>query len=323
MKKKYRVIFIVFLSLILVFALAVMYAKSPVRTKSYFFNNEIVTFGRTITPPINEFRIVTYNIGYAYAEQNNLSTIPQDQVMKNLDAAVEALKAMSPDIICLQEIDFDSSRTYHIDQLQYLADKLGFAQGAYAVNWNKRYLPFPYWPPKNHFGQMVSGQAILSRFPLSEHSLTVFEKPPNAFWYNWFYLERVAQKVIVKLGDETQLALWNVHLEAFDVNTRVKQAKKLAELVNNDPHDFKVVVGDFNDPQVTVKANTDNGVFQFIASTKMQSDYELSDEFTFPSWKPVEKLDHIFFSRQLALDEFGVIQTLASDHLPVWADIVY
>ena len=53
----------------------------------------------------------------------------------------------------------------------------GFLEGAYAVNWDKRYVPFPYWPPVVHFGEMLSGQGVLSKFPILMNKKIVLQKP--------------------------------------------------------------------------------------------------------------------------------------------------
>lgn len=308
-------------------ALFILYAKSPVVTKPNIANNAIVSFSSdaTILPKKNTLRIVTYNIGYAYAEKNNLGfVLTREDVLKNLDEAVEALRKLNPDIICLQEIDFDANRTYHIDQLEYLAKGLGLAHGAYAINWNKRYLPYPYWPPQKQFGTIVSGQAVLSHYPLAENQIQILEKPPNAFWYNWFYLERLAQHVKVDLGDGDVLSLWNLHLEAFHKNTRLNQARSIASDVKRNDAELKIVAGDLNDPQATDPESQNlNAAHLLIAHSGLQGDTEFKEEFTFPSWEPIEKIDHVLFSERFTFISSNTPQIKTSDHLPVVVDLLY
>src|SRR5690625_7652311 len=77
---------------------------------------------------------------------------------------------------------------------------------------------------------MYSGQAVLSRLPVLDHRRIVLEEPPNPFWYNAFYLDRLAQIVI--LDANPRIALINVHLEAFHRETRERHARALVALVD-------------------------------------------------------------------------------------------
>lgn len=317
-------------SLIVVLGLFILYAKAPVATKPDIANNAIVSFlsdssNTSSLPQQRTLRIVTYNIGYAYAEKNNLGIVlTREDVLKNLDEAINTLRKLNADIICLQEIDFDASRTYHVDQLEYLARGLSLTHGAYAVNWNKRYLPYPYWPPQKQFGAIVSGQAILSRYPLSENQIQILEKPPNSFWYNWFYLERLAQHVNVDLGDSNILSLWNLHLEAFHKDTRLNQARSVANDVKKDNAELKIVAGDLNDPQAAdLESNNINAAHLLISHSGLQADVEFEEQFTFPSWDPIEKIDHVLFSERFIFASSNTPQIKTSDHLPVVVDLTY
>lgn len=263
-------------------------------------------------------RVMTYNIGYAYGDANNDHLLPPAAVKKNLDDAVIALKEIAPDILCLQEIDFDAHRSGGRDQLAYLQKALGFPFAAYAVNWNKRYLPFPYWPPANHFGRVVSGQAILSRFPILEHNITRLKRPPNPFWYDWFYLDRLAQNVMLDI-DGQHVLLWNLHLEAFHRDTRLEQADAIATIVNNTSGP-RIIVGDFNDPNAEDSPPPqDNAVTRIIAKTNFAP--SPSQEMSFPSWQPIERFDHILFSSDFVVGTAATPSLTTSDHRPTWTDL--
>jgi endonuclease/exonuclease/phosphatase family metal-dependent hydrolase len=304
----------------------VFWAKSPVALGPPLSGAGIVSYpGAESKIFAGTLRVLSYNIGYAYGDANNKRILPQDQVARNLNLAVSALEHLSPDVICLQEIDFDSDRSGRVDQLAFLAQRLGYAYAAYDVNWNKRYVPFPYWPPQNHFGRMVSGQAVLSRYPILANRVHVFAKPPNPFWYNWFYLERTAQETQLDLGDGRSVRLWNVHLEAFHRPTRLAQADTFAKIVGSSDGGFRIVAGDFNDPNVEDDAvgipYPDNAFIRFLDATDMSEATSKRDGLTFPSWAPVERLDHIVFSKDMTASGSGTENVLASDHLPVWVDL--
>lgn len=317
-----RKLFKCILFLITIIAGLVLWAKSPVTTKPQILNSEITAYPNTQTvPPKSSLRLITYNLGYAYAEKNNLGLLlTGDDVRKNLDTAVAKFRELQPDVICLQEIDFDARRTDHIDELDYLATHLGFSYAAYALNWNHRYLPWPYWPPSLQFGQIVSGQAILSRYPLTNQRLTVLDKPPNPFWYNWFYLDRLAERVDMHVGERT-IALWNLHLEAFDKPTRLKQAAFVGKMVHDEPNANKIVCGDLNDPEASDPHPEQNASSTIAAAATLQADEEFAGKFTFPAWQPVEKLDHVLFSKQFTFEHSQTVPINTSDHMPVMVDL--
>lgn len=253
---------------------------------------------------INTIRIMSYNIGYGFGVVNNQgSVLSKDEVEKNLDEIVKTIKEVFPDVVALQEVDFGAHRTHFINEMDEIAQKAGYPFVAYATTWNQKYIAWPYWPVKKHFGKMLSGQVILSRYPILSQQVVTFEKPAsNPFWYNWFYLNRVVQKVVLDL-DGQKIDFWNVHLEAFDEKTREEQLKKLSNLVLSNENKKVIVAGDFN---------TDNPIIENFKSTEAF--------FTYPSWSPNEKLDHIFYSSFFNLNKSDKSSGVeASDHLAVWA----
>lgn len=291
-------------------------------------------------------RIVTWNVGYAYGPQNNLGRVlARDAVERNLDTIGSTLAAMAPDIVLLQEVDFDSARTFGIDQLARIAESTGLPHAAWAITWNRRYIAWPYWPPSQQFGRIVSGQAVLSRFPIRAHDVRRFPKPAaNAFWYNWFYLDRVAQTVTMDLGERTA-ALLHLHLEAFDNNTQLQQAKWVVghnadtfdHLHDPDPP-MLWIAGDLNSvsnvrtdtsftpEQRQAVIDSEGKALPYLlahTNTKFQN-AELPDQLTFPSWDPLYKIDHILYATsQVRLIGAGQPPpTTASDHLPLWADFL-
>lgn len=269
--------------------------------------------------------IVSYNIGYLSGLANN-TTAETDRAFfeANLQRVIAALQAVKPDIVAFQEIDFASKRSYHVDQAKAIAQALNLTNGAIAISWDKNYVPFPYWPPSAHFGKILSGQAILSRYPIQENSRIVLEKvASNPFYYNAFYLDRLAQVSQIKLADQL-LVVISVHLEAFDEPTRVKQTQFVRAIAEDYAKTYPVIVlGDFNSSlnrreESAFSINVMKGSKQF-ASAVPEADWGKAMA-TFPSNQPEYNLDYIWYTPStIDVINAEVITSAgeASDHLPL------
>ena len=272
------------------------------------------------TPSSNDsiFTIVTYNIGYLSGMTNNLPVAkPQSLFDGNLEKVKSVFKPIPIDILAFQEIDFTSVRSYDVDQQLEIA-KTGYPHIAQAVNWDKRYLPFPEWPISMHFGRIYSGQSVMSKFPIISQERIVLGRVASAsFLRDAFYLERLAQVVKLKIKNKT-IVIINVHLEAFDQPTRTKQSEYLVELYNSYKDDYPtLLVGDFNsDPQFKGASILKILNIPNIGNAAFANKYA----YTFDTDRPYKRLDYIFYNKNFIEEVSSRVITemgQASDHLPV------
>lgn len=310
------------------------------------FKQKIVSSGSELEN-VNQVKIMSWNLGFAYgvgSEGSGYEKLTIEQMNSKLNLASDVIAKYSPDIVLIQEIDFDSSRSHNIDQLEFLAKKLNYPFYAYAVSWDKNYLPFPYFPIKNQWGKMKSGGAVLSRFPINENDVTLFDLPAsNAFWYNWFYLFRYTQVVKIKINGQIYSVL-NNHLEAFDKSTRQLQAlelSKIIESINNKNEKILVVGGDFNTtpPNAKIKSNfkdlandsyeSDNTYSTLASHTFLNEVVSLDDYaqdesnwFTFSSVNPDRRLDYLFVGEDFKVIDTQIDKNQVSDHFPLISTLV-
>jgi endonuclease/exonuclease/phosphatase family metal-dependent hydrolase len=293
---------------------------------------QIETYHDDFANDADTLKIMTYNIGYLSGMTNNLAVErTPDLTYENLHKGYSFLSNQKPDIIGFQEIDFNADRSFNFNQLDSLAIRHNYPNAAKAVNWDKSYVPFPYWPIKYQFGKMLSGQAILSKLQIVSDSVVVLDKPQSApFYYKKFYLDRLVQvtKITHTLGE---FVVMNVHLEAFDKETRESQAEQVLALFKKYEKEYPVfLIGDFNSrpPFATEITEIEKTISIFLEHPGMgeaidKSRYleNESSFFTFDTGNPYERLDYIFYTKnritKVASDvarEAGEI----SDHLPVW-----
>jgi endonuclease/exonuclease/phosphatase family metal-dependent hydrolase len=308
----------IFLVLIIAFTVFFFWASSPNLYEKEYAKLLVTPYESNIDTD-SIFSIVTYNIGYLSGMTNNLAIEkPKELFENNMQTVIHEIKAVNPDIIAFQEIDYNASRSYHVNQQNEIA-KLGYNFVAKAVNWDETYVPFPYWPPSMHFGKVISGQSILSKYPLSAHQRIVLERVPEApFYRDAFYLERLAQVVKVDLNGK-EVVLINVHLEAFDTQTRGRQFEEVLAVFNTYKEQYPtILLGDFNS-----RARDEEAIIQKlfamndVGSAAFNSVNPLN---TFNSKDPFERIDYIFYTKNSIAyidGKVGVEFGQASDHLPL------
>lgn len=340
--KKYWINMIMALGMLIFFLIfsvlmALMWAKSTDLEKGVT-NQEIKKLSLPEIATAQSFKVMTWNISYAFGVGSEGTSgyhqLTRQEYDKRFHALLNVIKKEDPDILLLQEIDFDSKRTHHQDQALAIAQAAGYSYIAYAVSWDLNYVPFPDGLSR-HFGKIRSGGAVLSRFKIVDNQVQLYEKPfENPFWYNWFYLFRYAQVVTLEINGEKHNII-NAHLEAFNKQNRLDQIKQMVQLAGQS-NQLLLMGGDYNTtPTVATKKHAfedypeddyrEDGAYQQLQNipnmrdTISQEEYAADEAlwFTFPSTSPERKLDYIFIADKLSVDSKQIIQTTASDHLPI------
>lgn len=228
-------------------------------------------------------KVMSYNIHHANP--------PSKSGLIDMDAIAQIILKEKPDLVGLQEVDRFTKRSGGIDQAQVLAEKTG--------------MHFQFFKAINYDGGEY-GLAILSRFPIKEHSLMAL---PQVFKDE----ERVLSWVQVSLPNRQEIVFANTHLDAqkLDRNRVVQMQSILAKLkpiklptilmgdLNSEPHQEPVRVLDT----------------EFTRSCANQC------AFTFPQDVPTKTIDYIatrntkwnLVSHQVVAEQY------ASDHRPVVA----
>ncbi|CAM1370481.1 Metal-dependent hydrolase, endonuclease/exonuclease/phosphatase family [Tenacibaculum sediminilitoris] len=318
MKSIFRVVLKFLLLLVGLFIIFFFWASSPTMDEAEYA--KIITHEYTTTNNNDSiYSIVTYNIGYLSGMTNNRAVVKTKELFdSNLKKVLEKVKKVNPDIIALQEVDYNAARSYEVNQEEKLAE-LGYNFVARGVNWDEHYVPFPYWPPSMHFGKIVSGQSILSKYELKDYQRIVLERvADNPFYRDALYLDRLAQVVKVILEGK-EVVVINLHLEAFDKTTRVRQFEYVLNLFNKYKKKYPtILLGDFNSKARDIKSVIRK---MFEMENVGNAAFEISNPAnTFDTKDLFERIDYIFYTENSieyvngkVLNEFGQ----ASDHLPI------
>lgn len=215
---------------------------------------EIVKAADNTLVPGKQYVISTYNIGFgAYSPDYSFfmdggeysRAYDEDEVIKNTLGAVRTVTGYNPDIMLFQEVDTDSTRSYHINQLSVVKDSFSGYSSVYAVNYNSAYLFYPFLSP---IGASKSGILTLSRFTVASairRSLPLEEGVTKIV-----DLDRCYCITKLPVDNGKYLCVYNVHLSAYlsDATIRDAQIAMLCEDMKSeyDSGNYVICGGDFN-----------------------------------------------------------------------------
>lgn len=334
---RYVKIFILVDTAILFFLIGFLYwAHGGPLHESFIGKNDVPA-----SPAGNELKVVSYNIAYGRGLKGDKGGLKDVKTIKsNLDNISNLLSGKGADIALLQEVDFASKRTHHIDEAKYISERAAFPFYACITMWVKNYVPYPYWPPKNQFGKMKSGICVLSKYPILDNiRIPLPQRSDKPFFYTAFYFDRAIQEVKLDVKGSV-VTLFNVHLEPFDFANRAEQAGILANMVK-DAVGHVIVGGDFNalPPDATVKKDfsdhpekpwndvSGDRTMEFFTSIiptlteALSSEASEKSSYTFPADRPNRKIDYVFYSKEFEGGHGTVIKETLSDHLPIYAEL--
>jgi len=268
-------------------------------------------------PGRDTLTVMTYNIGFLSGMTNNKPVVRSESLFTaNMSQAVDLFRTVNPGVVGLQEVDYGSARSFYVRQLDTLATRLGYTAAARAVNWNVRYLPFPYGWPAVHYGRVLSGQAVLGRLPVRQHRRYVLPRPPQPFYRSAFYLDRLAQAALIDIGGRPLVVL-NVHLEAYHDSTRERQARVVRAIYDSvvRPGVPVFLLGDFNSE---VAASDDATMDLLLDETDLRPVRDRADSTaaTYPAADPTKNIDHILYRPSLITPVAASVRCGPSAHPP-------
>ncbi len=247
---------------------------------------------RSVQPPAQvPVTLATYNIRRCLGTDRHLSPERIAQVIAGCDA----------DIVALQEIDVGRLRSGGIDQARVIAEELGFAS---------------HFHPALRIAEEQYGDAILTRYPSRLVKVGLLPGLRNL----WPSEPRGAIWIEAMIGG-ARLQVINTH---FGLRRRERRAQAVA-LLGGDwlercrpPY---AVLGDLNSlPRGTVYRS-----FAARLSDAHLAGTQGRPAPTFPSRRPMLRIDHIFVSGDIEVTSAKVVRSpltrVASDHLPLVAQL--
>ena len=248
----------VFLAVIVAFVIGFLVFESV--TTLQVKDTEAMVISGNISDKVNpgrEIRILTWNIGYGALDEKQdcyfdggkgVDGESLETVQANVDVIKHKIKELAPDIFCLQEIDRDSKRSYHFDELvSFQEDFRGDSfQSSFACNFKTGFVPVPLYNPT---GRVEAGIATFSGFHMT--SSTRVQLPVPFSWpVSLVNLKRclLITRSPVMFSDKEFVTV-NLHLEAYDDGEgKIRQLRQLMDILQEEykKGNYVVACGDFN-----------------------------------------------------------------------------
>lgn len=230
--------------------------------------------------------VASYNIHHAQGADGVL----------DLERVASVLEGTKAQVIGLQEVDRHwGDRSEYVDQTEWLAERLGMNY-CYTAN-----LDNP--PTAGHTENRQYGTAILSTFELENCTSTPLTNHPKGEQRSLAQADLTVRGVPVRF--------YNTHLTHNSDAGREVQADELNTVVEGDSRPA-ILVGDLN-------AQPDKPIYAKFTKnlTDVWTVVGQGDGFTFDSDKPQGRIDYVLTSGQVVPLSMFVVQTIASDHMPV------
>lgn len=210
--------------------------------------------GVAVLPDTLTFSIMTWNIGYCglganmdfFYDGGTKMRDSKDNTLNNLQKISRFLKLNDTlDFIFLQEVDFNSRRTYHIDEKAYIDTFLLDFKGLAGVNYMAGFVPAPLTNP---MGKVNSGVVTYSKHDVLEANR--YALPGSFSWpKSIFMLKRCFLETRYNIANGKQLVLVNTHNSVFvDSTFRSLEINFIEEYALNEykKGNYVVVGGDWN-----------------------------------------------------------------------------
>lgn len=234
-----------------------------------------------------QVKVMSYNIHHAEGV---------DAIL-DLERIAKVIEDSGAEIIGLQEVDNHwSDRSELEDQAKWLADRLDM-HFTYVANIDLD--PLNPGEPRRQYGT-----AVLSKYPIIQAENYPLSKIGNTE-------QRGLSETVINVNGH-HLNFYNTHL-ALTAAERTIQVQEIIEITSKTEGP-KVIMGDLN-------ARPDSLEMQPLFAHYKDSFADQNDAYTIPSENPTRRIDYIFTSNEIQTANAEVISTIASDHLPIVAEI--
>lgn len=252
-------------------------------------------------------KIISLNIQHGWNSDPPLPLlIRQRGVTQNLNNIAALLEKHKPDIVLLQEVDRVSPLTQKMDQLRYIASRAGYLHRAHGTTSELR------------VGKRIvyaAGCGIMSRYPIVSSENVKFDlafpTPRKGF-------------LVATLGiaPEKTLTVVSVHLPPFDVLKVRSRKTHIEHMIKTLQGKTPLVIG--GDLNTSFSGFEKKHIQTLATRLNVRTHRAVIDQklATYPARDPRRKIDWVFASPEITINEYTVLPDRVSDHLAIKTTII-
>lgn len=236
----------------------------------------------TVDPDNTTLLVGTWNIGAGgFSEPSEMS---------------EQLSKYDLDIVGFQEIDMFNGRN-DVDQLEpFKTDKL----------------PYTHWAKGRDFSNGGFGLGVASAHELLETSSIPLETTSSR-------ATKILERTVIE-KDGKMISLYNLHTSWETIELRQRQFLEIIDRVNEDPNEYKIIIGDFNADQFNEEFDIFLNDFKFANGKDGVWHDTFPDKEADPDMK-VHAIDNIVVTKNMNILDVKVDPSDKSDHLLFMANL--
>ena len=201
-----------------------------------------------------EYSALTYNLGFgAYTPDFSFFmdggksswAKSKESVQDTIQGAGELIASYDPDFALLQEVDLDSTRSYHVNEYSILKDCLSSYNSVFAQNYDSAFLFYPFTQPH---GSSKSGIGLFSKYPVT--SALRRSLPISTSFSKFLDLDRCYSISRVPVDNGKELVIFALHMSAYGNSDAIREGQ-IAMLSADMQKEYEVgnyvlCGGDFN-----------------------------------------------------------------------------
>ena len=202
-----------------------------------------------------DYTLVSWNIGFGayepdygfFMDKGTQSWAwSEERLRANIAGIADTLKEYDADLLLLEEVDTNSTRTYHVNELELLQNALTqYPTSAFAQNYDS---PFLFYPITQPHGRSRSGIWTASKFAATSASRVSL--PVETGLTKLLDLDRCYSVTRLPVENGKELCLYTFHLSAYTSDGKI--ATEQLELLLDDMQaeyekgNYAIAGGDFN-----------------------------------------------------------------------------
>lgn len=190
-------------------------------------NNE-TTEANTLTTG-KKYSALTYNIGFgAYTPDFSFFmdggksswAKSKESVLETIQGAGELAASKDPDFAMIEEVDLNSTRSYHVNEYNILKDCFPDYYYVFAQNYDSAFLFYPFTQPH---GSSKSGIGLFSRYPVTSALRRSF--PVSTSFTKFFDLDRCYSISRVSVDNGKELVIFALHMSAYGNSDAIREGQ--------------------------------------------------------------------------------------------------